>query len=98
MTKRLFELARFYSDRGHYKQSLPFYERGMPAVEKLGVEASDPIAFADALDDYSTALERSGETAKARLVKSRAETLRARFSDKKAAYVPKRYGQGCPVA
>ena len=98
MTKRLFELARFYSDRGRYKQSLPFFERGVPTVEKLGVEASDPMAFADALDDYANALERSGETAKARPVKVRADALRARFPDKKATYVPKRYGQGCPAA
>jgi tetratricopeptide (TPR) repeat protein len=37
-TKRLFELARFYFDRGQFSASLPYFGGGLPAVKKLGLE------------------------------------------------------------
>jgi tetratricopeptide (TPR) repeat protein len=60
ITQRLFELARFYSDRGIYQQSLPYFARAIPAVKKLGVESSDPIALAEVLEEYAVALNKTG--------------------------------------
>lgn len=96
MTKRLFELARFYSDRGQYAQSVPYFARGIPAVRKLGIETSDPIALADALDEYSVALEKSGNSAESKNFQVQASGLRAKNVGSRASYVPVRYGKKCP--
>ena len=96
MTKRLFELARFYSDRGQYAQSVPYFARGIPAVRKLGIETSDPIAFADALDEYSLALDKSGNSADSKNFQIQASDLRAKNVGSRASYVPVRYGKKCP--
>jgi tetratricopeptide (TPR) repeat protein len=96
ITKRLFELARFYSDRGYYPQSIPYFARGIPAVAKLDIELSDPIAFADALDEYSIALERTGKSGEAQKFKTQATELRAKNAGRRAIFIPVRYGQRCP--
>jgi tetratricopeptide (TPR) repeat protein len=96
-TKRLFELARFYYDRGQFEKSIPYFARGIPAVEKLGVETSDPIALADALDEYSIALTKSGRSPESAEAKSRSSDLRSKHSGGRASFVPVRYGSKCPA-
>ena len=59
-SKRHFELARLYFDQGKYSAAAEHYGKGIPIVKKLGVERSDPIALADAMDEYSVALSKSG--------------------------------------
>ena len=97
-TMRLFELARLHFDQGQFDQALPYYARGIPAVRKLGVESSDPIALADALDEYAQALARSGRADEARVAKSQADEVRARNANKRAGFVPVRYRCGARVA
>jgi tetratricopeptide (TPR) repeat protein len=94
-SKRLFELARFYSDRGMYDKSLPYFSRGIPVVVKLGVESSDPIALADVYDEYAVALERSGQRAEAEKAKASGNALRAKNPGKKANFIPVRYVSKC---
>lgn len=95
MTKRLFELARFYSDRGLYRESVPYFARGIPEVKRLGIEASDPMALADALDEFANAAKKSGNSGHADKLKIEAEALRSANIGKIANYIPIRYGQGC---
>jgi hypothetical protein len=95
MTKRLFELARFYSDRELYAHSLPYFARGIPWAEKLDIEASDPIAFADAIDEYALALEKTGNSSDAKRQQHKAAELRARHGGRRAVYAPIRYGRNC---
>lgn len=90
-TMRLFELGRFYFDQAKYEKSVSFYAKGIPAVEKLGISHSDPIGFADALDEYSTALAQSGKTAEASTAKQQANQLREKNKGAKAGFVPVRY-------
>lgn len=97
ITKRLFELARFYSDRGQYAQSIPYFARGIPAVVKVGIESSDPTAFADALDEYALALQKSGNKAESQKFQLQASDLRTKNEGRKASFVPVRYGQNCPA-
>ena len=96
-TKRLFELARFYYDRGQFEKSVPYFARGIPAVQKLGVETSDPIALADALDEYATALGKVGRTLDSAEAKKWSADLRAKNGGKHASFVPVRYGSKCPA-
>jgi hypothetical protein len=94
-TKRLFELARFYYDRGLFEKSIPYFRRGIPAVEKLGIEDADPIGFADVLDEYSNALAKSGQSPAAADAKKRSADLRAKNGGRRASFIPVRYGSRC---
>ena len=97
-TMRLFELARLNYDRGLYGASIPYFARAVPAARKLGAESADPIALADALDQYASALENSGLASDANGLKRDAQVLRARNAGKKAKFVPVRYSETCTAA
>jgi len=94
-SKRLFELARLYYDQGKYDKAAQYYSRAIPIVKKLGVEKSDPIALADAMDEYSVSLSKSGNKTKASEVKSEASALRKNNPGAKAKFVPTRYNTRC---
>jgi tetratricopeptide (TPR) repeat protein len=96
-TMRLFEIARLDFDQGKYAASLPYFSRGIAAVQKLGVQRSDPIALADALDDYATALAKAQQPSDADAVRREASDLRQRNPGAKANFKPLRYGQKCPT-
>jgi tetratricopeptide (TPR) repeat protein len=94
-TMRLFELARLHFDREQYEASLPYFARAIPAVQRLGIESSDPIAFADALDQYATALGETGRSQESSDRKREAAALRASNPDKSAVFKPVSYNQPC---
>ena len=90
-TMRLLELARLYFDRGdHYKASV-FYGRGIPILENLDVSKSDPIALAEALDEYAVSLAKVGRTADSAAIQQRASDLRRSNPGSKARFVHTRY-------
>src|SRR5262249_55011513 len=62
---RIFELARLNLDTGHDDQAVIWYERGIPLARSMAVDRSDPIGFANELDDFATALEHAGDSARA---------------------------------
>lgn len=93
ITKRLFELARFYYDHGQYQKSEPYYERAIPMVKKYNVEKSDPIGLANVIKEYSVVLRKLGKTNKSSSASSEAETLKKNNPGKKAGFVPIRYNQ-----
>jgi len=93
--KRLFELARFYYDQGKYDDAAKYYSRAIPIVRRLGVENSDPIALADAMDEYAVSLSNTGNNAKASEIKSAADILRKKNPGAKAQFVPTRYNTRC---
>ncbi|MCZ8253026.1 MAG: tetratricopeptide repeat protein [Hylemonella sp.] len=94
-TMRLFELARLHFDREQYEASLPYFARGVPAIRKLGVETSDPIALADMLDQYAVALARTGKSQESSERKEDADMLRAKNPSKSARFRPVSYNQIC---
>lgn len=95
ITKRLFELARLSYDRGEYSEAAAYYGRGIPAVQKQGIEQSDPVTLAAALDEYATALRRSGRSDMAMKAASEASEVRARHPGAGAKYKFVRYTQPC---
>jgi tetratricopeptide (TPR) repeat protein len=94
-TMRLFELARLNLDRGKYAASLQYFERGIPAVKRLGLATTDPIGLANALDDYSLALAKSGNTELSENTKAEANSIRATSLRKTAVFKPVRYNRSC---
>jgi tetratricopeptide (TPR) repeat protein len=94
-TKRLFELARFSYDRGQYADAVGYYERGIPAVRKLGIEQSDPINLANALDEYASALRYVGRSPDAITASADANAIRARHLNETTRYNFVRYTRSC---
>lgn len=88
---RLFELARLHFDQQHYDQAGQYYARALPIVKKLGVESRDPIALADAIEEYSVALKNLGKNDEAQKTKQEADQLRKASAGKSAKFVPVRY-------
>lgn len=94
MDMRLNELGRFYYDRGQFGRAVHFYSRGIPLAKTLGVESTDPITFADMIEEYSKALENVGRPEDAKAAKQEAEDLRAKNPERKGASF-RRYDQSC---
>lgn len=94
-TKRLFELARLSYDRGEYADAAIYYGRGIPAARKLGLEKTDPITLANALDEYTTALRYAGRSEEATVSASAADAIRASHPGEQAKYRFVRYTRRC---
>ncbi|HEX6843158.1 MAG TPA: tetratricopeptide repeat protein [Stellaceae bacterium] len=94
-TKRLFELARLSYDRGEYADAAIYYGRGIPAARKLGIEKTDPITLANALDEYGTALRNAERPEEAKAAVSAADGIRASHPGEKAKYNFVRYTRRC---
>jgi tetratricopeptide (TPR) repeat protein len=94
-TMRLFELGRLNLDRGQFAKSVPYLERGLAAVTKLGVEQSDPGALANAYDDYAAALQGAGDMAKADVARQEALRIRKAHPGRSARFLATRYKDAC---
>ncbi|CCQ90287.1 exported hypothetical protein [Nitrospina gracilis 3/211] len=94
--KSYFELARFYYDSDQYAQSIPYFDKGIQLAEILGGEKTDPIAFANILDEHASALRKTGAEQQADTIAKRAETIREQNSGQQAHFKPTRYNQNCP--
>jgi hypothetical protein len=92
---RLFELGRLHLDRGQFARSVPYLERALPAVVKLGVEQSDPIGLASVYADLAAAYRGFGDGPKADQAASEAERIRKANPGRSAEFVPKRYKETC---
>jgi tetratricopeptide (TPR) repeat protein len=97
VTKRLFELARFSYDRQQYSAAADYYGRAIASGRKLGLAKDDPIALADAIDEYATALRNSGQGGAADAATADARALRMANPDAKAKYSFPRYNRSCAV-
>lgn len=96
-TMRIFELGRLHFDRGEFGKAATYFERGIPAVAKLGVEQSDPIAFAATYDEYAVALRAIGKTAEAEVARAEADRIRSANQSRSAKFTPARYNKSCPT-
>lgn len=72
---RLLELARFYYDHGRYRESLPYYDRGLSLAVGLGVREEDPIALANVWREYANALKHTGHVPAAEEAAHEAQAL-----------------------
>jgi tetratricopeptide (TPR) repeat protein len=95
-TMRLLELGRLNLDRGRFARSVPYLERGLAAVTKLGIEESDPGGLANAYDDLAAALQGNGDIAKADKARQEALRIRKANPERPAKFVAERY-KPCPT-
>ncbi len=87
---RIFELARYYFDRGEYAKSASFYAQGIPVLEKTDFVGKDPIAVANMLDEYATAAAKINAPSASDL-SHKALLLRQQNPGKQASFAPVRY-------
>ncbi len=95
LSQDYFELARLYYDYGKYEQAVPYFSKAVPLAEGLGVAATDPIGFADVLEDYAVALSKTGDTAAASGVESRISDLRRSNPGRSAGFRIIRFASQC---
>jgi hypothetical protein len=74
----LLELARLMHDQKHFDKAIPYYERGIQAMEKVDAANKAPIGFADALDEYAHSLNETGNESEAKAILGRADEIRLR--------------------
>lgn len=90
-----FELARLYYDYGQYSKAVPHFRRAVNIADGLRVESSDPIGYANVLQDYAVSLEKSGDEAGANTVKTRIVTLEQKNLGKRAGFHITRFKPAC---
>ncbi len=95
LTKRWSELARLYQDQRRDHDAVVMYERAVPELERMRVVDSDPVGYANYLDDYSRALRGAGREDLASSVSKRAAALRSASAARKADFVPLRFNDVC---
>lgn len=52
ITQNLLELARLYKSRDEFNKANALFERSIPLLEQLKIRETDPIGYADMLEDY----------------------------------------------
>ena len=97
LPQALAELGRLNLAQNKLPEALCNFERAMPELEKVQLGNSDPIGYADLLDDYKTVLLKSNKASDAARVANQADALRAANSGKTAALLKPPYGGQCPA-
>ena len=90
LAPRMLELARLYFDQRNYAESAKYYAMGISNLDSLGVEKHDPLAYADALDEYGDMLAHVGQAAESSIVKAKARSLRENHQGAMKHFVPVR--------
>ncbi len=90
-----FELARLYYDYGKYDKAVPYFQKAIPLAEELQVASSDPIGYANVLEDYAIALSKVGDANETKAIERRIATLRQSHPGKSAGFKIVRFNPQC---
>ncbi len=94
-TATLSELARLTYDEGKFSDSVSYYKRAVTRMSDFHLELSDPIDFALILDDYASALERTGNLELTGQIRASATAIRQNNPNKTSNFVPIYYRDVC---
>lgn len=97
LPQALAELGRLNLAQNKLPEALSYFERAMPELDKAHIAVTDPVGYADILDDYKVALVKSDKAADAARIAKQVETLRAANTGKAAAMLRPPYGGQCPA-
>jgi hypothetical protein len=75
----LIELARLNLAQSKYDQARDYFAKALALFRGKDVETTDPIGYADVLDEYSTSIEKSSSPESTQEFRRRAAQLRATF-------------------
>lgn len=88
LTQNWIEFGRFLVANNRPADAVPYFAKAVPRLEALGIESSDPIAYAQFLDTYVAALRASGADASAEELVLKASALREKNPGKYARFTP----------
>jgi tetratricopeptide (TPR) repeat protein len=83
ITQNRMELARLYFRHKRFQEANTQFTLAVQGLESLKIERTDPIAYANELDDYARSLRGVGRYGDADAILARAERLRAENPDMK---------------
>lgn len=95
LTQNWIEFGRFLVANDRPADAVPYFAKAVPRLEALGIETSDPIAYAQFLDTYVAALRASGADASAEELAQKASAIREKNPGKYARFTASVYWPGC---
>lgn len=95
LSQNLLEFARFLIAQNRVQDAVPLIDKAIPLLDRLDVAKSDPIGYAELLDDYQTALKSVGRNPEASDMAAKAAALRQANPGKQARFKPDRYPSNC---
>jgi tetratricopeptide (TPR) repeat protein len=93
ITQNLVEYARFLMDTERPALAVPFMDRAIPKLDATGIQVTDPIAYAEFLEEYAKALTAAQRDAIA--ARNRAAALRAANPGKDSRFKPEHLLSNC---
>lgn len=72
---RWFELARLYYAWGRYADSVAAYEHAFPLADMKDARKIDPVTYAACLTDFANALDKTGDSARAKQERDAAASI-----------------------
>jgi tetratricopeptide (TPR) repeat protein len=96
LPQALAELGRLKFAQNKLSDALGYFQRALPEMDKANVGKSDPIGYAEILDDYKAALAKSGKAGDAAPLAQQADLLRSANAGKAPTMIRAPYGTQCP--
>lgn len=95
----LYERGRMHYDRKQYTKAVEYFARTNAEFDKarFNFDTADPLGYADYLEEYSDALEKTGNVNDAKKHRDRAVELRNTFPGKEAHTEKTPYGTQCKL-
>ena len=95
IASRYYELARLYHAWGKRSEAIQYYREALTATDQ-GTIQSDPIGFAEVLDEFASYLNEAGQTNEASGFRQQSAELRRNNPGKKAKFGPDPYPASKP--
>jgi len=92
----LFELARLNLDQKKFVEAINYFDRAFQIAEEKGVSKASPIGTAEALEEYSSALNKVGKSSESETAATRAAMLRRANPVGHSITDRTPYGRHCP--
>ena len=95
LSQDYFELARLYYDYGKFDKAVPYFQKAIPLAEEVRVASSDPIGYANVLEDYAVALSKVGDANQSKAIEQKIAALRQSNPGKNAGFKIVRFNPQC---
>jgi tetratricopeptide (TPR) repeat protein len=85
---RWFELARLYYSWGRYPDAVAAYEHAFPLADARDVRKSDPVTYAGCRRDFADALDKAGDSKRAKQERELAASIQEQRQEPKILHYP----------
>ncbi|WP_129780658.1 hypothetical protein [Peristeroidobacter soli] len=95
LTQNWIEFGRFLVATKRPAEAVTYFAKAMPRLESLGIEQTDPVAYADFLWIYAAASRASADVETAKSLELKSIELRARHPGQVPRFKPVSYREDC---